>query len=90
MEMDSFAKLEERISKAIAHIDDLTQKCRRLEEENGRLNGEVQRLAQDLKGKETALAQLEAESLRASELVKEKVQGLLQQIDRYDQSRLEF
>lgn len=83
MDMDAFAKLEERISKAVAHIDALTEKCRGLQEEN---NG----LKRQLQDEKAASAKREAEWSRVSTSIKEKIEVLLGRIGNYEKSGPEF
>jgi len=83
MDMDSFAKLEERISKAVTHIDALTEKCRALQEENGLLKKELQ-------DEKAAWAKQEAEWTRISGSIKEKIEVLLNRIANYEKSGPEF
>lgn len=83
MDMDTFAKLEERISKAVSHIDALTDKCKALEQENNRLKKELQE-------EKTASANREADWSRVSASIKEKVEVLLGRITNYEKSGPEF
>jgi FtsZ-binding cell division protein ZapB len=86
MELNSLDKLEERISKAIAHIEKLTEVKSRLEEENEQLNSRISDLEKELKGKTAALERIEKQNTKVSEKVKEKVEGLLTKISNYEQS----
>jgi FtsZ-binding cell division protein ZapB len=83
MDMDSFAKLEERISKAVMHIDALTEKCRGLQEENERLKKELQE-------EKAASVKQEAEWARMSGSIKEKIEVLLNRIANYEKHGPEF
>jgi FtsZ-binding cell division protein ZapB len=83
MDMDTFAKLEERISKAVSHIDALTGKCTGLQQENDRLKKELQE-------EKTASANREAEWGRVSSSIKEKIEVLLGRITNYEKSGPEF
>ena len=85
MEMSSFAKLEERITKAVAHIEKLTEARQQLEEENKRLRAQVADLEEELKRQQAAVARLEEESSEVSERIKEKIEGLLSKITSYEQ-----
>ena len=86
MELESLNKLEERISKAIAHIEKLSEDKRRLEEDNVQLRKRIGQLEEELKNKKAALDRLEKQSSVVSEMVKEKVEGLLHKISNYEQS----
>jgi regulator of replication initiation timing len=86
MELDSLDKLEERISKAVAHIGKLTEVKDRLEEENKQLASQKVQLEKELKDKVAALQKLQKQSGKVSEKVKEKVEGLLNKINIYEQS----
>lgn len=86
MELNSLDKLEERISKAIAHIERLTETKSRLELENQKLNGRLAELEKELKTKAAALVRMEKQNSEVSEKVKEKVEGLLTKISKYEQS----
>jgi predicted nucleic acid-binding Zn-ribbon protein len=87
MELDALNKLEERISKAIAHIEKLTEAKSKLEEENQELNGRVAELEKELKSKAKSLKNLEKQSGQVSEKVREKVEGLLNRISNFEQSQ---
>jgi FtsZ-binding cell division protein ZapB len=86
MELDALNKLEERISKAIAHIEKLTSTKRELEEDNKQLKDKLVELEKELKAKSSRLESLEKESGKISEKVKEKVEGLLNKINNYEQN----
>jgi FtsZ-binding cell division protein ZapB len=86
MGLDSLDKLEERISKAVAHIEKLNDVRKRLEEDNKQLIEKVDRLEKELKAQKELAANLEKQSTAVSERVKEKVEGLLDRIDSYEQS----
>ena len=86
MGLDSLDKLEERISKAVAHIEKLNDIRKRLEEENNHLREKVGRLEDELKTQKELATTLEKQSAAVSERVKEKVEGLLNRIDSYEQS----
>ncbi len=90
MEMDPFAKLEERISKAITHIDALTQKCRTLEEKNEGLTANLTRLEKEMQEEKAAATQKEAEWNRVSGAIKEKIEVLLNRISGYEKAGGEF
>jgi chromosome segregation ATPase len=85
MEMSSFAKLEERINKAVAHIEKLTEAKLLLEEENKKLRVQVTELEEELKRQQAAVARLEGQSSEVSERIKEKIEGLLNKINSYEQ-----
>lgn len=86
MGLESLDKLEERISKAVAHIEKLNDVRKRLEEENVQLREKVGLLEKDLKAEKELTAKLEKQTTAVSERVKEKVEGLLDRIDSYEQS----
>ncbi len=86
MGLDSLDKLEERISKAVAHIEKLSDIRKRLEEDNSQLKERIGRLEEELKAHKERAADLEKQSSAISERVKEKVEGLLGRIDSYEQS----
>ena len=86
MGLDSLDKLEERISKAVAHIEKLNDVKRRLEEDNSQLREKIGRLEEELKSQRELAAKLEKQSTAISERVREKVEGLLDRIDSYEQS----
>lgn len=86
MGLESLDKLEERISKAVAHIEKLNDVRKRLEEENVQLREKVDRLDKELKAEKELTARLEKQTTTVSERVKEKVEGLLDRIDSYEQS----
>jgi len=86
MELNSLDKLEERISKAIAHIEKLTEAKSRLEYDNEQLKARLAELEKELKIKSTALERIEQENSKVSEKVREKVEGLLTKISKYEQS----
>ncbi len=86
MGLDSLDKLEERISKAVAHIEKLNDIRKRLEEDNSQLKEKVGRLEEELKAQKEQAAEREKQSTAISERVKEKVEGLLDRIDSYEQS----
>jgi len=84
MEMDSFAKLEERINRAVAHIDELTRKFNAVEGDNSELRAKIKQLETELKEKQTALTDLMERSTRLSEKVKDRIEGLLGRIEGYE------
>jgi FtsZ-binding cell division protein ZapB len=84
MEMNSFARLEEQISKAIDHIDKLTSAAERLETENAALREQVMQLEGELRARSDQLRQLETESSRVAEQVREKIATLLSRIESYE------
>lgn len=84
MEMDSFAKLEERINRAVAHIDELTRKFNTVEGDNSELRAKIKELEAELKEKQAALSDVMERSVRLSEKVKDKIEGLLGRIDGYE------
>jgi predicted nucleic acid-binding Zn-ribbon protein len=86
MGLDSLDKLEERISKAVAHIEKLNDVKRRLEDDNSQLREKIGRLEAELKSQRELAAKLEKQSTAISERVREKVEGLLDRIDSYEQS----
>lgn len=86
MDMQSFAKLEEQVSRAIAHIDKLTGKISHLESDNKELRTRVAELEKELKINEKALAEIETKSARVAEQVKDKVESILKRIDSYEKS----
>jgi FtsZ-binding cell division protein ZapB len=83
MNMEAFAKLEERISKAVAHIDALTEKCQGLQQENDDLKRQLQE-------EKAASTKREAEWNRVSSSIKEKIEVLLSRISNYEKSGPEF
>ncbi len=86
MGLESLDKLEERISKAVAHIEKLNDVKRRLEEENIQLRGKIDHLEEELRIQNDRLADLEKSLAKISERVREKVEGLLDRISNYEQS----
>jgi alpha-galactosidase/6-phospho-beta-glucosidase family protein len=98
--MESFAKLEERINKAVAHIEKLMSQNEQksaLIEELEKANSELKIVNDDLKGKiknlegdgkTLAAAKVESEkqSQEISERVKDKIEGLLARIEKYEES----
>ena len=84
METDAFARLEERINKAVAHIEELTRKNRLLTDENNRLALKIETLEDELKVKELALNKMEDQTSKVSDKVKDKIERLLAKIDNYD------
>lgn len=87
MGMESLDKLEERITKAIAHIEKLTRTKNQLEEANKQLQEQISLLKEELKTRDTDLAQLHKETNLISEKVREKVEGLLNKINAYEQKQ---
>jgi FtsZ-binding cell division protein ZapB len=85
MDMEALNKLEERISKAIAHIEKLTEAKNQLDIKNRQLLERVSELENELKDKEISLKTLEKQSIQVSEKVKDKVEGLLNKISSYEQ-----
>lgn len=85
MEMDALNKLEERISKAIAHIEKLTDAKKQLEEKNLGLSTRLSELERELKDREKSLAALEKQSGQINEKVREKVENLINKINSYEQ-----
>ncbi len=88
MNTDSLSRLEERINKAIAHIERLTEKNHRLETENRELKEKIERFKKELKSKGETLNRIEDKSTRVSEGVRDKIERLLDKIDNYDKSSL--
>ena len=86
MDMQSFAKLEEQVTRAIAHIDKLTGKVEHLESHNKELRARMTELEKELKAKAKMLAEMESKSARVAEQVKDKVESILRRIDSYDKS----
>lgn len=86
MGLESLDKLEERISKAVAHIEKLNDVRKHLEEDNNQLKEKVDRLERELKAQKELISRLEKQSTAVSERVREKVEGLLDRIDSYEQS----
>ena len=85
MELDSLNQLEERISKAIAHIEKLSEAKNRLEEKNKQLGERIAELEKMLKDKEKSLEICEKQAGRVSEKIKTKVESLLNKINSYEQ-----
>ncbi len=79
-------KLEQRITRAISHIEELTKKNQNLETENTALVQETERLQSVLQDKNDELEQCRRESSEVAVRVREKVETLLQKIDAYEQS----
>jgi len=88
MNTDSLSRLEERIDKAITHIERLTEKNHRLETENRELKEKIERLKKELKSKGETLNRIEDKSTRVSEGVRDKIERLLDRIDNYDKGSL--
>lgn len=86
MGLESLDKLEERISKAVAHIEKLNEVKKKLEAENEQLKGRVSDLERELQDEKEKTAGIEKKSAVISERVKEKVEGLLNRIESYEQS----
>jgi len=86
MGLESLDKLEERITKAVAHIEKLNELKQKLEEENERLKGKIGELERELRDQKEKIATVEKGSARISDRVKEKVEGLLNRIESYEQS----
>lgn len=86
MGLESLDKLEERITKAVAHIEKLNELKQKLEDENERLKGKIGELEQELRNQKEKMAGFEKDSAKISDRVKEKVEGLLSRIESYEQS----
>ena len=86
MDMQAFAKLEEQVTRAIAHIDKLTGKIENLESHNKELRTRVTELERDLKARERTLSDFETRSARVAEQVRDKVESILKRIDSYEGS----
>lgn len=86
MGIESLDKLEERISKAVAHIEKLNELKKKLEEENMQLRDKVGELERELHDRQQKIAVTEKQSAKVSERVKEKIEGLLDRIESYEQS----
>lgn len=98
--MESFAKLEERINKAVAHIEKLMSENEQknaiigeLEKANSELKivnedlqGKIKNLEGDTKSLAAAKAKSEKQSQEISERVKEKIESLLARIEKYEES----
>ncbi len=88
MELESFAKLEERINKAVTYIEELTKKNKQLEDEKIELTTRIDKLEEELKGMEASLSKRDKMSSQVSDKVKEKIEGLLSKIDNFEKSTL--
>jgi predicted RNase H-like nuclease (RuvC/YqgF family) len=86
MELESFAKLEERINKAVAFIEELTKRNKQLEDENKEMTTKIDKLEEELKSMEASLSKRDKTSSQVSEKVKEKIEGLLSKIDNFEKS----
>ncbi|MEE9441107.1 MAG: hypothetical protein V3V99_00355 [candidate division Zixibacteria bacterium] len=98
--MESFAKLEERINKAVAHIEKMmseNEKMDALIKELEKANSDLKITNNDLKKRikiiedgnkalEAAKVENEKQSQEISEEVKDKIEGLLARIEKYEQS----
>jgi len=100
MAMESLAKLEERIGKAVAHIEKLVERTKTLEAKNDemmatnarlteeikQLNDEMAKTEARLSAKDDTIADLERKYQDISEKVKDKVERLLKRIDGFEQA----
>ena len=76
--MDTLEKLEERINKALALIERLTEENKALKTENGNLKSELSEV-RDKK------AQLESLELERSDKIKTKLNNILNKLETLDQ-----
>jgi hypothetical protein len=84
MDVKSFAKLEEQINRAIAHIEKMTTQAIKLESENQELKDKIVKLERELKSRNEMLLQMEGESTRVAEQMREKIESILNRIDHYE------
>jgi septal ring factor EnvC (AmiA/AmiB activator) len=84
MDVKSFAKLEEQINRAIAHIERMTAQAIKLESENQELKDKIVKLERELKSRNEMLLQMEGESTRVAEQMREKIESILSRIDHYE------
>ena len=84
MEVKSFAKLEEQINRAVSHIEKMTAQAIKLEAENDALREKVAKLERELKSRNEMLMQMEGESAKVAEQMREKIESILNRIDQYE------
>jgi chromosome segregation ATPase len=84
MEINSFTKLEEQINRAVAHIEKMTAQAIKLESENQELKDKIVKLERELKSRNEMLLQMEGESNRVAEQMREKIESILSRIDHYE------
>ena len=76
--MDALEKLEEKINRAVALIEKLNKENEALIQENGDLKGRLDEY-------ETKLNDMERQDLERSEVVKEKLTGILGKLETLEQ-----
>jgi hypothetical protein len=64
----------------------LTEKNKGLELENKRLNDEIQSLRRELKQHKSSLQKMDQVQSKISDRVKDKIERLLEKIDKYDKN----
>jgi FtsZ-binding cell division protein ZapB len=84
MATDPLARLEERITKAIAHIEKLSGEIAGLEEKNKALVNDNSRLQDRLEELEKQIVSKDAAATQLSERVKDKIEGLLTRIEAFE------
>jgi uncharacterized coiled-coil protein SlyX len=87
MNLESLGKLEERIARVIAHIDELSGRCKALEQENEEIKAQLKSLANDIRERDKTISRMEHEANRVTDKVKDKIDGLLTRIDNYEKKR---
>ena len=87
MELNSFAKLEEQIARAITHIEKLAGQIVQLDAENGELKDKVAKLERELQLKHEMLIELERSSSSVAEQAREKIEAILNRIEGYEKGK---
>jgi len=81
---DPLARLEEKIGRAVSHIEKLQEKNSKLVAENKNLQTQLENLTRALSQNEKVILDLQEKADGVSEAVRERLEGLIGKIDRYE------